>query len=192
MSELIVYGDFNCPYSRLASARIDLIERRSGPTVEFRAVEHDPSIPDDGIPVTGDVAAEFERELAEIRAMLAPEERDPLRLPTRRLNTRRAIEAYAAALPDQRPVLRERLFAAYWEKDRDISDREVLADLDAADTDPDLAGRWQEEWSALPRIVPVVVLPDGVSRGLGVLTRLGRLAGLKAADSDDIGAADRS
>lgn len=192
MSNLIVYGDFNCPYSRLASARIDVIERRSGPTVEFRAVEHDHSIPDDGIPVTGEVAAEFERELAEIRGMLAPGERDPLRLPTRRLNTRRAIEAYAAAPPEGRAELRERLFAAYWEKDQDISDAEVLADLGAAGTEPELAGRWQEEWSALPRIVPVMVLPDGVSRGLGVLTRLGRLAGLKAVDADDIGAADRS
>lgn len=179
MSDLIVYGDFNCPYSRLASARIAAIASGGGPTVEFRAVEHDPSIPTDGIVVTGVVAAEFERELTEIRAMLGPDERDPLRLPTRRLNTRPAIEAYAAAPPDQRPELRERLFAAYWEEDRDISDPEVLAGLGAATADPALAERWQDEWSALPRIVPVMVLADGgVSRGLGVLTRLGELAGI--------------
>lgn len=181
MSDLIVYGDFNCPYSRLASARIAVIAAQDGPHIEFRAVEHDPAIPAGGVEMTGEVAAEFERELAEIRDMLGPDERDPLRLPSRRLNTRRAIEAYAATPPEQRPEMRETLFAAYWEDDRDISDPGVLTDLGATDADPGLAGQWQGEWLDLPRIVPVMVLPDKVSRGLGALARLGRLAGLTEA-----------
>lgn len=180
MSEMIVYGDFNCPYSRLASARIALIEQGGGPTVEFRAVEHDPAIPGAGVDVAGEVAAELERELAQIRGMLAPQERDPLRLPSRRLNTRQPIEAFAAAPPHRRSDLRERLFSIYWEDDQDISDPAVLAGLGFASGDPELARSWQAEWEALPRIVPVMVLPDGVSQGLRALARLGRLAGLIA------------
>jgi predicted DsbA family dithiol-disulfide isomerase len=175
----IVYGDFNCPFSRLASARLAVLEDRGEPPVEFRAVEHDPSIPGEGIRVVGDVQEELERELAQIREMLGPDERDPLQLPARRLNTRRAIEAYAAVPPEHRPEARERIFAAYWEGDQDISDPAVLADLDVAGSDPETAARWQEGWAALPSIVPVMVLPDGtVSKGLGALVRLGQLAGI--------------
>ena len=44
---VIVYGDFNCPYSYLASQRADLLSR-AGIVVDWRAVEHDR-----GLPVTG-------------------------------------------------------------------------------------------------------------------------------------------
>ena len=177
-STYVVYGDFNCPYSRLASARLAVLEDRSEP-VEFRAVEHDPAIPGEGIRVVGEVEEELQRELAQIRGMLGPDERDPLQIPARRLNTRRAIEAYAAVPAELRPEGRERIFQAYWEGDQDISDPAVLADLEVDGSDPETAARWREEWEALPEIVPVMVLPDGtVSKGLGALVRLGKLAGL--------------
>lgn len=45
---VIIYGDFNCPYSYLASQRADLLSRMDIAKVEWRAVEHDR-----GLPVTG-------------------------------------------------------------------------------------------------------------------------------------------
>jgi len=37
----VVYGDFNCPYSYLASQRADLLSRAGALMVDWRAVEHD-------------------------------------------------------------------------------------------------------------------------------------------------------
>ncbi len=39
--DLTVYGDFNCPYSYLASQRVDALARSGRAEVEWRAVEHD-------------------------------------------------------------------------------------------------------------------------------------------------------
>ena len=38
--KLIVYGDFNCPFSALASARVGYLERHGFADVDWRAVEH--------------------------------------------------------------------------------------------------------------------------------------------------------
>lgn len=176
--ELIVYGDFNCPFSRLASARIVTLEEQGKATGDWRAVEHDRSIPAGGLAVTGEVDEELRRELEQVHGMLAQGERDPLRLPSVRVNTRRAIETYAGADEDSRSALRERIFAAYWEENRDIGDADTLLDLGAGGANQAVAARWRDEWLELPRIVPVMVMPDGyVSRGLGALARLARLAG---------------
>ncbi len=56
---LIIYGDFNCPFSALASARATELEARDLVEIEWRAVEHDPSIRDTGEPVTAERKAEF-------------------------------------------------------------------------------------------------------------------------------------
>ena len=42
--KLVLYGDFNCPYSYLASTRVDVLLERQIAEVEWRAVEHDPAI----------------------------------------------------------------------------------------------------------------------------------------------------
>ena len=66
---VIVYGDFNCPYSYLASQRADLLSR-AGVAVDWRAVEHDR-----GLPVTGSRSdsdrATWDRELAEVASLAA-------------------------------------------------------------------------------------------------------------------------
>src|SRR5207249_4083290 len=62
--KVIIYGDFNCPYSYLASQRADLLSR-AGAGVDWRAVEHNR-----GLPVTGSRSdsdpAMWDRELAEV------------------------------------------------------------------------------------------------------------------------------
>lgn len=69
--ELIVYGDFNCPFSALASARVSRLERIGAVRVDWRAVEHAPNLPPAGIEVAGELASELQRELEQIRGLLS-------------------------------------------------------------------------------------------------------------------------
>ena len=46
--ELVVFGDFNCPFSALASVRVTQLEESGVARVTWRAVEHDPDIPEQG------------------------------------------------------------------------------------------------------------------------------------------------
>ena len=177
---LVLYGDFNCPYSCLASVRADALCAAGRAQIEWRAVEHDPSLPVPSRPVTGDVAEMFDRELDEINGLLRPGERFPIAPPPVQPNSRLAIEAYAGAPDGDADDLRRRLFAALWFEGRDIADPAVLAELvgDAALTPDRRSADWQAQWAAFDRrLVPMLVLPDGyVSRGLGALERLADLA----------------
>lgn len=177
---LIVYADFNCPYSCLASARVDALVDRGVATVDWRAVEHDPTIPKPSRAVSGEVAEMLDRELLEIRGLLRGEEGFPIRRPPVHPNSAAAIEAFASAPPDAAPEARRRLFAALWSDGRDIGDRAVLAELfgDVTMKPTEQAARWNDAWCVLERrVVPTLVLPDGyVSRGLGALARLAELA----------------
>ena len=178
--ELIIYGDFNCPYSCLASVRADQLIELGQAEVEWRAVEHDPTIPTPSPRVDGAVAATFDRELAEVRAQLEPGEQVPIRRPAVRSNTAAAIAAFASAPAGEADRLRRRLFAAYWDDARDIANPAELKMLGATPRSggAQVAARWREEWLGLGRtVVPMLVLPDGyVSRGLGALARLAALA----------------
>ena len=182
--KLIVYGDFNCPFSALASARVEYLERHGFAAVDWRAVEHAPDIPSQGLDLIGDQRDELRGELDQIRSLLTDGEANQLTLPAIQSNTRRATLAYAATPTVDRPRLRQRLFAAYWMHQADLADPETLLSLGAINEDEPTASRWQDEWLALPRpIVPVIVLPDGyVSRGLGALARLADLATTQARD----------
>jgi predicted DsbA family dithiol-disulfide isomerase len=177
---LIIYGDFNCPYSCLASVHADTLIERGTAAVEWRAVEHDPTIPTPSRPVSGAVASMLDGELEEIRGLLRDNDTFPIRRPPIQPNSRRAIEAFAGTASDEAHELRRRLFAALWFDGRDIGDGAVIAELagDVPTTPSERAATWQEAWSSLERrVVPTLVLPDGyVSRGLGALTRLARLA----------------
>ncbi len=110
---MIVYGDFNCPYSYLASQRADLLSR-GGVSVDWRAVEHDC-----GLPVTGSRPdsnqAAWDRELAEVASLALPWEQVPAGLPVLISNTKAAVAACAEAASDGvAGELRRRLFAAIW------------------------------------------------------------------------------
>lgn len=180
---LVMYGDFNCPYSALASRRAATLEQRGELTVDWRSVEHDPSIPLAGELMTGHRRQGLERELSQIRDLLTDGEPDALRVPPKRVNTSLVTQAYAAKPPLVRAMLREQVFATYWQDGEDLTDPAIVRRLCGDGDDPLVAARWREEWLALPRpIVPILVMPDGyVSRGLGALDRLarfGEMAGL--------------
>jgi 2-hydroxychromene-2-carboxylate isomerase len=177
---LIIYGDFNCPYSCLASVRADTLIERGTAAVEWRAVEHDPTIPTPSRPVSGAVATMLDGELDEIRGLLRDDDTFPIRRPPVQPNSRRAIETFAGTVSDEAHELRRRLFAALWFDGRDIGDPALVAALGGdvgADT-RDRVSTWHAIWSGHDRrVVPMLVLPDGyVSRGLGALARLADLA----------------
>jgi len=110
---VVVYGDFNCPYSYLASQRADLLGR-AGVAVDWRAVEHDR-----GLPVTGSRSdrdrAAWDRELAEVASLALPGEDVPDGPPVLVSNTKAAVAAFAEAVSDGvAGELRRRVFRAIW------------------------------------------------------------------------------
>lgn len=176
MAQLTIYGDFNCPFSALASVRADLLVAAGDYEVEWRAVQHDTAIPAEGEPVEGDISAELAVEVAKIGELSAPDVHLALTMPPVRSNTAAASAALAAA-GDDADVLRRRLFTAVWAEGHDLGDPAELDRLGAAGRDDAVARRWQAEFEALPdAVTPTLVLPDGyVSRGLGALQRLADL-----------------
>ena len=110
---VVVYGDFNCPYSYLASQRADLLSR-AGVAVDWRAVEHDRSLPVTGSRSDSDRAT-WDRELAEVASLALPGERLPDRPPVLFSNTKAAVAGYAEVVSDGvAGELRRRLFHAVW------------------------------------------------------------------------------
>ena len=148
---VVVYGDFSCPYSYLASQRADALISSGIARVSWRAVEHDRRLPVTGIPSAADQAT-WEKELAEVAALALPGESVPPAPPSVISNTGAAVAAYAEAVSDGiADELRRRLFAAIWAQGRHLSGagdvrREVAAlmwqpgDIAARLATPDLSG----------------------------------------------------
>jgi 2-hydroxychromene-2-carboxylate isomerase len=176
VTRLTIYGDFNCPFSALASVRADVLLAADAYEIDWRAVQHDTAIPTAGAAVEGDAAAGLAAEVATIADVSAHDVRLHLVVPRVRSNTAAACAALAAA-GDDADRLRSRLFAAVWAEGRNLSDPADLDRLGAAGRDELTAGRWQDEFEAFPQpVTPTLVLPSGyISRGLGALTRLAEL-----------------
>lgn len=188
MPSVVIYGDFNCPFSALANARATRLAAAGRLKVDWRTVEHDTTIGPHETPLTADQAAAFRAELDQIADILTPDEPDRFRVPSRRLNTRDLNRIYAETRQAHRAALRTALFDAYWVHDRDLtSDRVVNEIIDTINSDPairhdllsdDEAKRtvttWQHQWTELSNpIVPTMIIDDGyISRGLGALARL--------------------
>jgi predicted DsbA family dithiol-disulfide isomerase len=174
VSDLVVYGDFNCPFSALASHRVDRIVAQGRQRIRWCAVEHDEQIPAGGLEVADGTATALADELATVAGLLRPGEADRLHLPLRQVNTRLAVQRYAGTPPSARPAARAAIFAAHWEQGRRIDDAVTLDDLGAGPVDAATAEGWRARWLATDRpIVPALVLADGtLSRGLGALERL--------------------
>jgi hypothetical protein len=111
---LVISGDFNSPYSCLASAPADGLLERGLAEIEWRAVEHDPSIPAPSDVAGGDVAAMLRREVTEVRGLLGTAEVLSIAVPAVHPNTATAVAAFADASPDESDGLRRRLFTALW------------------------------------------------------------------------------
>src|SRR5215216_6686553 len=145
---LVVFGDFNCPYSCLASARADLVVAQGRAEVEWRAVEHDSTIPVPSEPVEGELAAMLDREVTEVRGVLGSDEHFPIVRPPVHPNSGAAVAAFASASPGEADALRARLFAALWFDGHDIGEAAVIRELGA---EPDAGGQerasgWREAW----------------------------------------------
>jgi hypothetical protein len=118
---LIVYGDFNCPYSCLASQRVDELTRSGAAEVEWRAVEHDPTLALTGTPRSLD-AERWQRELAELALLADEDEQAPGVAPSVISNTGAAVAAYAEAVTDGvEDDLRRSLFSEIWVNRRHLS-----------------------------------------------------------------------
>src|SRR6478672_5342273 len=115
---LVIYGDFNCPFSALASSRSARLEQAGTAQVEWRAVAHDLEIPAQGEPVEQANARAYHAELEQVRGLLLPDESLTLRVPAVRSSTVVSTAAYAATKPRSRAQVRIELFRAYWEQGR--------------------------------------------------------------------------
>lgn len=160
--ELIVYGSFNCPFSYLASLRADRLQARGGVELDWRAVVHDPGVPESGIAVEDELAGDLDEELEQVRALLEPGEDYPARRPPVQPNTVKAVSGYASR-GGHAHELRRSLFAAFWADGEDIGDITVLDRLGCPAVPPGEAmNAWDHEWrSCEVRIVPTLVLPGG-------------------------------
>ena len=164
---LTVYGDFNCPFSALASHRIDLLLATGSVDVEFRAVEHAPDIPLDGRAVVGNVRDGLVAEIEEVAGLIVPADGTwSQRLPESLLNTATMCRSYATTPTAE---LRRELFAAVWASG--------MATAVLTEEGTQRQAEWQREFESWDKkIVPSLVLEDGyVSRGLGALKRLADL-----------------
>jgi 2-hydroxychromene-2-carboxylate isomerase len=187
---LTIYGDFNCPFSALASARADVLAARHAYAIDWRAIQHDTTIPAAGEPVTGDLVAALALEVSTVRDLSEGDLRFQLAVPPVRSNTAAACAAFAAS--EDADGLRKRLFDAVWREGRNLGDPAELDRLGAVARDTGVAARWQRDFDALPQpITPTLVLPDGyVSRGLGALARLADFAAAESVTALETGDRD--
>ena len=189
---LIIYGDFNCPFSALASARADVLLAAGSHQIEWRAIQHDETIAATGEPLVGDTSAELEAETATVRSLSEPD----LGLRSR---SRPSAPTPPLPPPRSRPQEPTRTSSADGSS-RPCGPRAAISEtprsfigskLTAATTPPPHGGRPTRPRCPRP-ITPTLVLPDGyVSRGLGALARLADLAAAPA-DRDDHGGEERA
>lgn len=125
LEPLVLYGDFNCPWSYLASRRLRVLQD-SGVPVDFRAVEHDPWRPGRD----GSRFADLREEMDRVAAELLPGEDLPYSLAGFVPRTQAAISGYAEAhAAGVAPTVRNLLFDAFWLHGLDIGDPKVVRTL---------------------------------------------------------------
>ncbi|QNN52682.1 DsbA family oxidoreductase [Nocardioides mesophilus] len=125
---IVVYGDFNCPWSYLASRRAAQLAS-DGVEVDWRAVEHEPWRPQP----FSDTSTRFHRlrdEMPHVLEALLPGEELPYALAGFVPFTHAAVsgyaEAYGAGVGDR---VRHLLFEALWLHGIDLGDAQVVRTL---------------------------------------------------------------
>jgi len=187
---LTVYGDFNCPYSYLASQRVDTLAERRLAVVQWRAVEHDRSLPGSGVPTEPELPR-WRQELDDVAHLALAGEHPAAAAPPMTSNTEAAVTAYAGALgTGLERAVRVRLFDAIWVEHRNLSEAaevmRVLADVAGPMTweghgpspaGHELVGEWRAQWLTLSHgVVPTMLDADGTGYpGIAALTRLAEL-----------------
>ncbi|MEV4707876.1 DsbA family protein [Actinoplanes sp. NPDC049316] len=164
-----VYGDVNCPFSYLASQRVDALLRQ-GAEVEWRAVEHDPALAMTGTPSDRGPKA-CRRALAEVRLLATAGERAPEAPPTLVSNSFAATSAYAEAVTDGlEHELRRALFEAIWQRGQHLSSAYDVRDVVSAISYPPhpIESYRCSPDRALPRFGDPT--PLGITRALGATT----------------------
>jgi hypothetical protein len=165
--DLVVYADFNCPFSALASHRLDVLaDRDNTRAVEFRAVQHSPRIPPDGLAVVDARRKGMIEEVEEVLGLLTPGDgKFTLRVPEVLPNTATMCQSYATTPTTD---LRRELFAAVWGDG--IATSALTEDGIARQAE------WQTELEGFgDRTVPTVVDDGQVIRGKDALAHLASL-----------------
>ncbi|HET6562513.1 MAG TPA: DsbA family protein [Marmoricola sp.] len=211
---LVIYGDFTCPWSYLASRRAAVLAA-NGVTVDWRAVEHDPRRPSR----TGDGSLRLRclrEEMDRVLALLLPGEELPYALAGFVPYTKAAVsgyaEAYAAGVGAQ---VQRLLFEAFWMHSFDLDSPEAVRTLlvddvrsGTADSDlvrewghaVDLTGgpltttawrlirQWGAEWHSTGKeTVPVLVVDGGAPRfGVDAVEWLGVELARRGAAVDEV------
>jgi 2-hydroxychromene-2-carboxylate isomerase len=126
---IAIYGDFNCPFSFLASLRADRFVA-AGEQIDWRAVEHAKELPFPGPRLD---ETEATKELEAVRQLLNAGEEFAAAAPSVLPNTAAANAGYAEAVGcGVGDEVRRLLFEAYWTRGVDIGSVEVLRTLLAA------------------------------------------------------------
>lgn len=129
---IVLYGDFNCPWSYLASRRAAVLEA-AGVAVDWRAVEHDPWRPRRFADSSTRFACVRE-EMDRVLAALLPGEQLPFALAGFVPHTLPAVSGYAEAYrAGVGPAVRRLLFRAFWMHGMDLGAAETVRTL-LADT----------------------------------------------------------
>lgn len=130
---VIIYGDFNCPRSYLASQRATALAVQGIAEIDWRAVEHEPGLPLTGTPSDAD-EKKWQSALAEVADLALPGDQVPAAPPSTVSNTAACVAAYAESMDDGiQDEVRQRLFHAIWAEGRHVSSayevRRIVASL---------------------------------------------------------------
>jgi hypothetical protein len=191
---IVVYGDFNCPWSYLASRRAAILAA-DGVTVDWRAVAHEQKAGRRSAD-SGTRFACLREEMDRVLAALVPDEVLPYAFAGFVPYTRAAVtgyaEAYAAGVATR---VRHLLFEAFWLHAVDLDDaalvRTLLVDAIQSGSSPSeplakwgyavdwtggpittpgwrLITRWADEWRSTGKEVVPALFVDGLRPLFGV------------------------
>ena len=126
---VVMYGDFNCPWSYLASRRAGLLAASGVLRMDWRAVEHDPA-PLGRHRISSGRFDALRAEMDRVSRTLLPGEAFPYSLAGFVPHTRAAISGYAEAYgAGVSSSARRLLFDAFWMGALDLNDAKVVRTL---------------------------------------------------------------